>query len=288
MFHIHRWWRWPLDLLSASRGPKYDGTLMQKKKIKEVTGEHTLSKLAAPTFDANILEPVIFSSFQDAVQKLVEEAKPDLPDVCIGPPSTATPTYFPAHYFDIWVSDMEQSKYHLIDGGNNLTMAAISKITREQLVKNPEFHPNGVDYMKYLVISVGAGCAVHEKGIYTTPPRTVPAKRGAFNWFHSRCNSHSPVTDTFSHASAMLADWQVRMLLHNGNRVRKQNYLYIQARVRTYICISDQPPSPPSRLSSLLCPYICSSPYKLKHVYVGTIVRGGHFANGQGDLEEHG
>lgn len=27
----------------------------------------------------------------------------------------------------------------------------------------------------------------------------------------------------------MLADWQVRMLLHNGNRVRKQNYLYIQA-----------------------------------------------------------
>uniref|UniRef100_A0A453MP64 Patatin n=1 Tax=Aegilops tauschii subsp. strangulata TaxID=200361 RepID=A0A453MP64_AEGTS len=227
MFPSKRWWRWPLDLLSASWGPKYDGTFLQKKKTKEVTGEHTLSKLAAPTFDANILEPLIFSSFQDAVQNLVEEAGPDLPDVCIGPPSTATPTYFPAHYFDIWVSDMEQSKYHLIDGGNNPTMAAISKITREQLLMNPEFHPSGVDYMKYLVISVGAGCAVHEN---------VPAKRGAFNWFHSRRNSHSPVTDTFSHTSAVLADWQVRMLLHNGNCVRNQNYLYIQALVRTYIC----------------------------------------------------
>ncbi|KAF7087540.1 hypothetical protein CFC21_090722 [Triticum aestivum] len=220
MFPSKRWWRWPLDLLSASWGPKYDVTFLQKNKTKEVTGEHTLSKLAAPTFDANILEPLIFSSFQDAVQNLVEEAGPDLPDVCIGPPSTATPTYFPAHYFDIWVSDMEQSKYHLIDGGNNPTMAAISKITREQLLMNPAFHPSGVDYMKYLVISVGAGCAVHEN---------VPAKRGAFNWFHSRRNSHSPVTDTSSHASAVLADWRVRMLLHNGNCVRKQNYLYIQA-----------------------------------------------------------
>nr|XP_020196177.1 patatin-like protein 2 [Aegilops tauschii subsp. strangulata] len=210
-----------LDLLSASRRPKYDGTFLQKNKIKEVTGELNPSKLAAPTFDANILEPLIFSSsFQDAVQKKVEEARPDLQDVSIGQPSTATPTYFPAHYFDTWVSDMEQSKYHLTDGGKNPTMAAISKITREQLLKSPEFHPNGVDYMKYLVISVGAGCAVNEN---------VPAKRGAFNWFHSRRSSHSPVTDTFSHASAVLADWQVRMLLHNGNCMRKQNYLYIQA-----------------------------------------------------------
>ena len=83
-----------------------------------------------------------------------------------------------------------------------------------------------------MFIAVGAGCALHEN---------VPAKRVAFNWFHRRRNSHSPVTDTSSHASAMLADWQVRMLLHNGNRVRKQNYLYIQALVRTYICTSDQP-----------------------------------------------
>lgn len=155
--------------------------------------ERTLSKLVAPMFDANILEPLIFSSFQDAVQELVEEAGPDMPNVCIGPPATAMPTYFPAHYFDIWVSDMEPAKYHLIDGGNNPTMAAISKITREQLLKNPEFHPSGMDYMKYLVISVGAWCAVHEN---------VPAKQGAFNWFHSRRNSHSPVTDTSSHASA--------------------------------------------------------------------------------------
>ena len=226
MFHIRRWWRRPLDLLSASRGPKYDGTFLQKNKIKEVTSERTLSKLVAPMFDANILEPLIFSSFQDAVQELVEEAGPDMPNVCIGPPARAMPTYFPAHYFDIWVSDMEPAKYHLIDGGNNPTMAAISKITREQLLKNPEFHPSGMDYMKYLVISVGIGRAVHE---------SVPAKRDAFNWFRSRRNSHSPVTDTSSHASAVLADWQVRMLLHNGNRVRKQNYLYIQALVRTYI-----------------------------------------------------
>ncbi|KAI4964285.1 hypothetical protein ZWY2020_006733 [Hordeum vulgare] len=223
IFPPNRWWRWPLDLLSASRGLKYDGTFLQKKKIKEVKDEHI--------FGANIVEPLIFSSFQDdAVQKLVEDAKPDPSDVCIDPPSTATPIYFPAHYFDIWVSDMEQSKQHLIDGGNNPTMAAISKITREQLVKNPEFHPNGVDYMKYLVISVGAGCAsVQEKGLCMKSRRTVPAKWGGFNWFHSRRHSHSPVTDTFSHASAVLADWQVRMLLHNGNHVRKQNYLYIQA-----------------------------------------------------------
>ena len=101
--------------------------------------------------------------------------------------------------------------------------------------------------MKYLVISVGIGRAVHE---------SVPAKRDAFNWFRSRRNSHSPVTDTSSHASAMLADWQVRMLLHNGNLVRTDNYLYIQALVRTYICTSDQPHYPSSRLSSLLCTYI--------------------------------
>lgn len=64
IFPPKRWWRWPLE-------PNYDGTFLQKKKIKEVTGEHTLSKLAVPAFDVNILEPLIFSSFQDGVQKLV-------------------------------------------------------------------------------------------------------------------------------------------------------------------------------------------------------------------------
>ncbi|XP_037461920.1 patatin-like protein 1 [Triticum dicoccoides] len=229
IFPPKRWWG-PLGMVRAWWGPKYDGTFLQDK-IRSVTGEHTidqtLSSLVVPAFDVNRLEPVIFSTYNS--QPCAAAKKPLLSDVCIG--TSAAPTYFPAHGFDdLSTEETKMSEFHIIDGGvaaNNPTMAAISAATREQLLGNSDFHSDGVDYKKYLVVSIGTGSAVKAKGVYTA---TDCAKWGALNWIHNRSNNHSPIIDIFSHASAVLVDWQVRMLLHNSdNTDQEQNYLRIQA-----------------------------------------------------------
>lgn len=235
-------------MVRACWGPGYDGTFLHDE-IRQVTGKHTLdqtlSKVVVPTFDVCRLEPVIFSSFEDRMQKLCGETKPFVSDVCIG--TSAAPTFFPPHHFDAVHTNGEKMwKFHLIDGGmaaNNPTMAAITRVTREQLLKNQDFHRDrgGVDYKKYLVISIGTGSAVKAKGLYTAEGC---AKWGALKWMYNCSNSHSPLIEMYSQASDVLVDWHVRMLLHNTDKTdQEQNYLRIQAQVRTLLH-SNQPPPP--------------------------------------------
>lgn len=216
-----RWWQW--------WGPKYDGTFLHQM-IEEVTGsttlDQTLSRLVVPTFDVHMLQPVMFSSFEDYLSrtgKEEKEIKPMVSDVCIG--TSAAPTYFPAHNFK---ADGVRTGHHLIDGGvaaNNPTMAAISRITMEQLLENPDFP--GLDYKKYLVISLGTGSAVEEKGKYTAKGC---AKWCDLDWV--RKDGHNPIIDIFSQASAMLVDMQVRNLLYNSGQ--PELYLRIQAQASLF------------------------------------------------------
>ncbi|KAE8772408.1 Patatin group A-3 [Hordeum vulgare] len=236
IFHQHQGWR------GLWQGPKYDGEFLHKT-IEQLTSNknlaETLTRVVVPTFDVNRLVPVIFSSFEDHLtneKKIRKEIKPNLSDVCIG--TSAAPTFFPAHYFEAIRPDgMQRSVFHLVDGGvaaNNPTLAAIMRITREQLLGNPEFHPNGVDYKKYLILSVGTGAATNN-GAYTA---TGCAKWNRINWV--RKDGHNPIIDMFSHASDFLVDFQVSMLLYNSGQLRESytdkhdqlhsNYLRIQAK----------------------------------------------------------
>lgn len=54
-------------LVSAIRGPKYDGKFLHSK-VKQLLTEtklsETLTNVIIPTFDIKLLQPVIFSSFE--------------------------------------------------------------------------------------------------------------------------------------------------------------------------------------------------------------------------------
>nr|CAB3489908.1 unnamed protein product [Digitaria exilis] len=123
-------------------GPKYDGKYLHKK-INDLTGKrtlaNTLTKIFLPAFDVSSLNPMFFSSYKNK-----REVKPKLSDVCIA--TSAAPTYFPPHGFDeYYPSGRHRVAYHLIDGGvatNNPTMLAISRVAREVVRKNPDFHPD--------------------------------------------------------------------------------------------------------------------------------------------------
>lgn len=225
----HRWlsW-WPLGLVRALWGPRYDGKFL-RQAIEAVTRgkriNETLSKLVVPTFDVHSLNPRTFTSYNEDPN----EEKALLSDVCIG--TSAAPTFFPAHHFECpRLDDKPPSQYHLIDGGvvaNNPTMTAITSVTRQQLHGNDDFHIEPVDYKKYLVISVGTGVEVKEKGTYTAKEC---AKWGALKWVRNR--GDNPIVNIFSQASAFLVDWQVRLLLRKPPK-QEQNYLRIQAQVRS-------------------------------------------------------
>lgn len=215
---------WPVRTLWE---PKYDGAFLHEK-IKELTKEYTLAdtltKIVVPTFDVKRLAPVIFSSFEDEKTnkgKGKTEVKPFLYDVCIG--TSAAPLYFPAHSFQAFRPNTKEprSEFHLIDGGvaaNNPTMAAISRVTREVLLGNPDFHP-GV-HNNFLIISIGTG-SEKQKGLYTAEDC---ANWGALSWVVK--GGHNPLYSMFSHANSFLVDLNVTMLLH-AHKCEK-HYLRIQ------------------------------------------------------------
>ncbi|KAG8090148.1 hypothetical protein GUJ93_ZPchr0011g27306 [Zizania palustris] len=211
------------NLISAVRGPKYDGTFLHDK-IKSLTHDvaiaDTVTNIIVPAFDVKNLQPIIFSTYE-AKNDPLKNAK--LSDICIS--TSAAPTYFPAHFFTTTNDSGESREFHLVDGGvaaNNPTMLAMSMISKEVLQGNEDFKQDKVTkYRKnFLVISIGTGSAkMSEK--YTAP---VCAKWGVLRWLYD--GGFTPLIDIFSYASADMVDIHASILFQSLER--KTSYLRIQ------------------------------------------------------------
>ncbi|XP_059624720.1 patatin-like protein 2 [Cornus florida] len=198
--------------------PKYDGKDLKritKELLNETTIKETVTNVVIPTFDINLLQPIIFSTSEARD----DEAKNALlSDICLG--TSAAPTYLPAHSFD--PIDSGETKhtfnpktthiFNLIDGGlaaNNPTLVAICHATKEMSAEGT----------KMLVLSLGTGAAKHK-----TYSATKASKWGFLGW---ACYFGSnPILDVYGDASSDMVDIHVS----NFFEAHKcpENYLRIQ------------------------------------------------------------
>ncbi|KAG5589000.1 hypothetical protein H5410_039514, partial [Solanum commersonii] len=89
--------------------PKYDGKCLHKvlqDKLGETRLHQALTIVVIPTLDIKKNQPIIFT-------KTKLDTK--ICDICYN--TTATPTYFPPHYFVINDAKGNQVEFNLIDGG---------------------------------------------------------------------------------------------------------------------------------------------------------------------------
>ncbi|XP_062156320.1 patatin-like protein 2 [Alnus glutinosa] len=216
------------NMIGAVMGPKYDGKYLRSLingLLGNLTLKETLTNVIIPTFDINLLQPVIFNS-NDAKLNDLKNAR--LADVCIG--TSAAPTFLPAHYFETSTKDAEVNprRFHLIDGGvaaNNPTMMAISQILKEILMQNTDSESNDdikpMEYSKrMLVLSLGTGAAKHE-GKYTAAKAST---WGLLNWLYDF--GATPLLDVYGDASSDMVDFHVSTLFQALDR--KNSYLRIQ------------------------------------------------------------
>ncbi|CAL9048501.1 patatin-like protein 2 [Musa acuminata AAA Group] len=209
-------------LVSAIRGPKYDGKFLHSK-VKQLLTEtklsETLTNVIIPTFDIKLLQPVIFSSFEARHSPLKNA---HLADICIS--TSAAPTYLPAHYFETTDSDGKSHSYNLIDGGiaaNNPTLVAMSQIKKEIALMNKNFaNFKSIDYHKFIIISIGTGSAKVEQKFSAH----LASKWGVLQWlYHGGSN---PLIDSFFQGSADVVDIHMSSLFQSLNC--EKNYLRIQ------------------------------------------------------------
>ncbi|KAG6483189.1 patatin-like protein 2 [Zingiber officinale] len=213
-----------LNLIAAFAGPKYDGEYL-RSKIRELFGDtklsETLTNVVIPAFDIKFLQPTIFSSFEMKSEPLKDAM---LSDICIG--TSATPTYFPAHYFATEDESGGRREFNLVDGGvaaNNPTLAAMSQLTKAISSRKADFFPiKPTDYGKFLVISLGAGSNKQEKR-YSVKES---GRWGVLAWLYDKGTMAAPIVDVYHEASADMVDVHAAVVfqaLHS-----QDNYLRIQ------------------------------------------------------------
>ncbi|XP_057958921.1 patatin-like protein 1 [Malania oleifera] len=192
-----------VNLVKAAVGAKYDGKYLHGL-LRHILGDarlhQTLTNLVIPTFDIKHLQPIIFSTYEAAVNPLVDAR---LSDICIG--TSAAPTYLPAHFFENQDQHGNFKQFNLIDGGvaaNNPTLVAITEVTKQPFKNNPDFFPmKPMDYHRFLVISIGTGSS--KKDLKYSAK--VAAKWGFLGWLY---NDHStPLIDVFTQSSAEMVDY---------------------------------------------------------------------------------
>ncbi|KAK1383324.1 Patatin [Heracleum sosnowskyi] len=211
----------PQDNASAT-GPKYDGKYLRsilRELLGNITMNQTLTDVIIPTFDINLLQPIMFST-SDAKVKSSKNAL--LADVCIA--TSAAPTFLPAHYFETKYEDGKTRKFNLIDGvvaANNPTQVAITQIFNDILKGNFEFVDiKPMDTTKMLVVSLGTGAAMlEEKYNASTVSQWSP-----INWIFD--NGSTPLIDVYSASSNDMVDIQVSSLFQALGA--EKNYLRIQ------------------------------------------------------------
>ncbi|XP_047078067.1 patatin-like protein 1 [Lolium rigidum] len=199
-----------ISFMASLMRPKYDGKYL-RSKIKSMLGNtrvrNTLTNIVIPTFDIQLLHPIIFSTY-DAKNMPLKDAL--LSDVCIS--TSAAPTYLPAHYFQTSDADGKTREYNLIDGGVAANNPIINNIMRNGKEK---MYPAKQTDCKFRVVSIGTG-ASSDHGLYTAKQSS---RWGTIRWL-------IPIVNIFMEASSGIVDIQASMLfqwLH-----RKANYLRIQ------------------------------------------------------------
>nr|GME14954.1 patatin-like protein 1 [Ipomoea batatas] len=198
-----------IDQGKALTGPKYDGKYFRKLIMHVLGGtrlHQTLTNVVIPTFDIKNLEPIIFNSYEVALEGSILDAK--LSDICIG--TTAAPTHMPPYYFKNKDVQGRQREFNLIDGSivaNNPTLLAINEVTKQVLKGHPDFYPaKPLEFNHYLIISIGTGSAKNE---HKYNSRTV-AKWGMFDWLFN--GSSTPLMEAFHQASGATVDLQSSVL----------------------------------------------------------------------------
>ncbi|KAF6135220.1 hypothetical protein GIB67_035291 [Kingdonia uniflora] len=216
-----------MNLFGAIAGPKYDGKYI-RKKVQELVGQtrldQTLTNILVTAFDIKLLQPVIFSTHEARTDL---HKNPLLSDMCIS--TSAAPTYLPAHYFEIEnpaIEDPEKKTryFNLIDGGvaaNNPTLMAMSHVSKEIMMKNPDFYPiRPMECSKFLVLSLGTGTAKLEAKF----DALLASNWGLVGWLYHK--GASPLMDSFFQASSDVVDIHTHILFQSLKC--EKNYLRIQ------------------------------------------------------------
>ncbi|KAL2531877.1 Patatin-like protein 2 [Abeliophyllum distichum] len=222
IFPIKRRMKYTKKIRNMFAGPKYDGAYL-RSFIKEILGNLTLSQtltnVVIPTFDIKRLQPVIFNT-EDAKTKLSKNAL--LSDVCLA--TSAAPTYFPPHYFEIKDAEGKTHRFDLADGGlaaNNPTLVAMTHISKEILLKKFKLlDMEPMDCSRLLVLSLGTGIGQREERYSAREA----AKWGLLGWVFN--HGDTPLLDIYGDASSEMVDIHVSTIfqsLHN-----ERNYLRIQ------------------------------------------------------------
>ncbi|XP_038884495.1 patatin-like protein 2 [Benincasa hispida] len=215
---------WPIGkIVKLLSGPKYDGEYLHKL-VKEKLGDtklhQTLTNVVIPTFDIQLLQPTIFSSYE---MKNNPSLDAYLSDICIA--TSAAPTYLPPHYFKTeGIAHEKTREFNLIDGGvaaNNPTLVAIGEVTKEVIKQTPDFFAiKPMDYRRFLVISLGTGAPKAEKR-YTAEQA---AEWGMLDWLTN--DGSTPIIDVFSQGSSDMVDFHLSVIFQALHC--EDNYLRIQ------------------------------------------------------------
>ncbi|XP_012079211.1 patatin-like protein 5 [Jatropha curcas] len=213
---------WDLIMkFKALVGPKYDGKYLQKiihKTLGTRKLHETLTRVVIPAFDIQLLQPVVFSTFEAEIDASKD---PLLSDICIS--TSSAPTYFPAYFFQIKDSEGNSRELNLIDGGitaNNPALLAM-KPTGTVFPGDPEALPaQALEYEKYLVISLGTGTSKMEKKYSAKMAKNW----GILNWLYKKRDS--PLIDVFTHSISDMVDLHMSLIFRSIKC--EHNYLRIQ------------------------------------------------------------
>ncbi|EEF38752.1 patatin-like protein 1 [Ricinus communis] len=201
-------------------GPKYDGKYL-RKLIRKILGNRrlheTVTRVVVPTFDIQLLQPVVFSTFEAEIDASKDAL---LSDICIG--TSSAPTYFPAYYFQTKDSEGNYREFHLVDGGitaNNPALLAMKPTGT--VFPDPDTLPaQALHYGKYLVISLGTGTSkMHKK--YSAKSAE---KWGILSWIYKE--RQSPLLDAFRNAIDDMVELHMSLIFRSNKC--EHNYLRIQ------------------------------------------------------------
>ncbi|GLJ39127.1 hypothetical protein SUGI_0797520 [Cryptomeria japonica] len=212
---------WLQSIYTLLRGPKYSGDYLHnlvKEILRGIRLNELLTNVVIPTYDTNLQQPIIFSTFETK-KDISKDAY--LSDICIS--TSAAPTYLPAHHFETKDRSGNPREFNLIDGGvaaNNPTLIAINEVTKESIKPNNDWVSRGKAKAKqnFLVLSLGTG---YQTAAYKA---TDVAKWGLLGWLYN--SGRVPILETFMQSSSDMVDIHASVVFQAFES--EQNYLRVQ------------------------------------------------------------